>query len=459
MPLMFRLAFTGIVIVSLLGGALYISDSVIPLSSDADERRDVEVAIFEGAYGIYWHTSMAERFTKLNEDRGIHIELWGDPRTADIIKPRILRGNPPDLILDERLPIWLLIAAGELVPFTEALAESPPGSDRPWGELFAPGMLDGFASDGHVYAIPAAYGAWTGWYDARLFREHGWEPPATWDELVALCEQIKAEGIAPWTIQGKYSQFYGWNTYISIVHRVGGLAAINRINALDPNAFSHPDAVEAARLFQELGTRFLQRGAMAMTHTESQLHFVQGAAAMIFCGIWLENEMKSSMPPGFDLRAFTVPIVEGGSGSPRIFNGQGMEYLFVSRDADHPDIAFEFARFMVSPKHAEEMSRAIGAISPLKGGTPREAVSPALGSVIDIIEASDTIFNVRVYQLFPAWRTQVMGAAMDGLLRGTITPEEFGRQLDEGIAAARDNPDVIIPPYTPYDPARFGESP
>ena len=432
-------------------------DAIRRLPAPDDPERVVEVAIFEGGYGIGWHTKMAEQFNRENADRGIRIELWGDPRTADIIKPRLLRGNPPDLILDERLPLWLLIASDKLTPFTDALGIPPPGSDKPWGDLFDQGMLDMFRSGDDVYALPAAYGAWVMWYDAKMFREHGWTPPATWDELLALCEKIQAAGIAPWTLQGKYPYFYGWNTYVSMLQRTGGLASINRINALEPGAFSHPDALEAARLLQELAVKYLQRGAMAMTHTESQLQFVQGNAAMVFCGLWLENEMKDSSPPDLEMRAFTVPAVEGG-GNPRLFHGQGMEYVFVPRDAKHPDVAFEFARYLVSPAAAPDMGRSIGVISPLEGATPRDSVSVAQQSVLDIIDASDGLFNVRLYMLFPGWRTQVMGGAIAALMRGEITPEEFGKRLDDGIIAALADPDVIVPPFQPYDAAALGES-
>jgi N-acetylglucosamine transport system substrate-binding protein len=453
---MIRIGFTGVIVIGLCGLAVFFSDAVRPIDDRQDERV-VEVAIFEGGFGIGWHTKMAEQFSRENADRGIRIELWGDPRTADIIKPRMLRGNPPDLILDERLPLWLLIASDKLTPFTDALAVAPPGSHRPWGELFDQGMLDMFRSGEDVYALPAAYGAWVVWYDAKMFREHGWTPPKTWSELLALCEKIQAAGIAPWTLQGKYPYFYGWNTYVAMVQRTGGLAAINRINAVEPGAFSHPDAVEAARLLQELALKYLQRGAMAMTHTESQLQFVQGNAAMVFCGLWLENEMKDSAPPGLEMRAFTVPAVDGGKGNPRLFHGQGMEYLFVPRDAKHADIAFEFARYLVSPAAAPDMGRSIGVISPLAGATPRDSVTPAQQSALDIIDASDGLFNVRVYMLFPAWRTQVMGGAIAALLRGEITPEEFGKRLDDGIAAALQDPDVIVPPFQPYDAAALGE--
>lgn len=423
-------------------------DALRPIPDASDETRVLEVAIFEGGYGIQWHRKMAEHY--MHEHPGVRINLWGDPRTADIIKPRLLRGDPPDLILDERLPLWLLIARDKLIPFNDELAKPAYGAARPWGETFAPGMLDMFKTEGKVYAVPAAYGAWACWYDARQFRQHGWRVPKTWSEFTALCETIKAAGVAPLAFQGKYPNFYGWNTYIALIQRVGGLEAIDRINRLEPGAYTHPDALRAAELMQHMAVNYYQKGAMAMTHTESQLQFVQGNAAMIFCGIWLENEMKDSTPPDFEMRCFTVPAVEGGKGDPRFFHGQGMEFLFVPRDARLPDLAFDFARYLVSPRNAPDMGRSIGIISPLAGATPRDAVTPALQSVLDLIENSGGVFNVRPRELLLEWRAQVMNPAMAALLRGEITPREFARQLDDGVQTALKNPDLIIPPYVPY---------
>ena len=195
-----------------------------------------------------------------------------------------------------------------------------------------------------------------------------------------------------------------------------------------------------------------------MTHTESQLQFVNNQAAMIFCGIWLENEMKDTIPPGFELRCFSVPAVKGGKGNPSLFNGEGSEFYFVPADARHPELAVDFARYMVSPKNAPDMGASIGVISALKGGTPRDAVSPALQSVLDMIEDAEGIFSVRLTRLLQEWTNQVMSPSLWALLLGEITPEEFCRRLDEGLAAAKADPDFIVPPFVPYDPAQFGES-
>lgn len=451
------LLFIGVPCLAILVGGLFVSDAVRLAPDAKNVEKVVEVAIFEGGYGIEWHTKIAEEFNVDHADENIRIELWGDPRTADIIKPRLLRGDPPDMILDERLPLWLLIGADKLAPFTEALAKPQPDSDIPWGDEFATGMLDMFTSDGEIYAIPAAYGSWTCWYDKKMFRDNGWEPPASWDEYLELCTEIRGAGTEPIALQGKYAILYGWNTFIALVQRVGGLEAINRINALEPDAYQHPDVVEAARLYQDLVVEHFQKGAMAMTHTESQLQFVTGKAAMIFCGLWLENEMKANIPPEFELGTFDLPTNPGWKGNPHMAHGQGMEFIFVPRDARYPEIGFEFARYLVSRKRAADMAESIGVISPLSKATPPASVTKASQSVLEILDAADGIFNVRATMLFPAWRSQVMNAAIQGLCRGELEPEEFCRLLDEGIVQAIATTDLKIPAHVAYDPAEFGE--
>ena len=435
-----------------VGMAVLAGCDAIRRAPDA-ERDGLEVAVFEGGYGIGWHRSVAEAF---EAETGMPVDLWGDPRLDDKLKPRLLRGDPPDVILAHHLPLWLLIASDAVHPLNDSLQLPAPGSATPWGEAFFPGMLSSFSSEGTVYAVPSAFGAWMGWYDARMFREYGWEVPQTWMEFLELCEAIKAEGIAPLTFQGKYP-IYAWWTLGLLLHRSGGTDLINRLNALEPGAFEDPDAVRAARLLQELAQAHFQPGALAMTHTESQLQFVNGRAAMVFCGVWLENEMRASIPPGFDLRPFNVPGVPGGKGNPTAVLGEGTEFLFVPANAAHPEEAAAFCRFMVSPARAASLASEIGVISPLSGATPREAVSPALGSVLDIVENAEGIFALRHRMLLPRWANQVLIPQLGALLEGRVTPEAFCAALERGVQAMVADPDVIIPPAVAYDPAMLGE--
>ena len=416
----------------------------------------VEVAVFEGGYGIGWHQDVAAKWTAANP--GVTIDLWGDPRVVDKVKPRFLRGDPPDLVITKYLPIWRLIAADKLVPFDAALAEPPPGSEVPWGDLFMKGMLDLYRSDGHVYSVPTALNLWVCWYDAALFARHGWQPPATWPELLKLCEAMKAAGVAPLAFQGKYP-IYGWWTFLSLIQRVGGIAAINRINALEPDAFSHPDVVAAAAYLQELAQHHFQRGAMAMTHTESQLEWANGHAGLIFCGLWLYNEMRASLPRDFDMRCFPVPAVPGGKGNARVHFGMGSEFAFVTREGRHPEEALAFVRALVSPREAGAMAARMGVISPLARALDPADAPPPLRSALAVLDEAQGLFGVRVDWLLIEWQTQTMTAHLGKLLAGLETPEDFCRALDDGLQRQLANPDVVIPQQTPYDPADYGESP
>ncbi len=372
------------------------------------------------------------------------------------VKPRMLRGNPPDMLLIYDMPIWVFIAAGKLRPFDDALDEPAYGSDRTWRDCFIPGTLDNYTSDGKVYAIPSTFTAWACWYDARLFRERGWEIPRDWHAFDALCTEIGKTEVAPVAFQGKYPR-YAWYTLVSLIQRCGGLAAINRINAFAPGAFTHPDVVRAATLLQEMALRHYQKGAMAMTHTESQLQFVNNQAAMVFCGVWLYNEMKESIPPGFQMRCFDVPAVPGAPGNPRMRHAAGSEFIFMPADSDNPELAFDFARFMMSPVNAPGMSRGIGVVSPLRGGTPPDSVDPPLRSVLEMIDAADGIFRERASEFLLDWQYQVMMPALAGLMRGELSPGECCAWLERGVRNAIAELDRDIPEHRPYDPLLHGE--
>lgn len=438
------------------GALLCACDAIHRPAGHTGNKVVVEAAVFEGGYGIQWHQKIAQRYNEAHASDGVRVDLWGDPRAQDKIKPRILRRDPPDLLLMRQLPFWRLVAAGKVCPLDESLDQTGYGTDRSWRDCFIPGTLQNYTSGGKVYAVPSVLGAWACWYDARLFREHGWTIPATWGEFDQLCETIQRAGIAPLAFQGKYPR-YAWFTFTALVQRCGGVAAINRDNQMQPGAFSHPDVLRAASMLQSLAQRHFQPGALAMTHTEGQLQFVNHHAAMIFCGLWLVNEMKESTPPDFEMRCFNVPAVENGKGNPHLFNGMGTEYVFVPSDARHPKEAADFARYLVSPLNAPDMCGSIGVISPLREGTPREALSPPLQSALDMVGQASGFFNDRLNDLLLEWDNQVMQPNMAALLRGEITPEAFGAALDAGLAAARENPDLVVPEYYPLDPAAYGE--
>ena len=52
-------------------------------------------------------------------------------------------------------------------------------------------------NDGKVYGIPVDYYPWAVFYRKSVFAEKGYTVPTTWDELIALCKKMQADGLTP----------------------------------------------------------------------------------------------------------------------------------------------------------------------------------------------------------------------------------------------------------------------
>ncbi len=408
-----------------------------------DSGITVEAAVFEGGYGIAWHKQIARDYERLHP--GIHINLWGDPRVDEKIKPRILRGDPPDLA-NCTLPVWKLIVAGKLTPLDAALDTPAYGQNAAWRSTLTPGVLATYEYEGKSYAMPSNLSAWVCWYDRKQFRAHGWQPPHTWTEFIALCKQIKAAGIAPLAFQGKYVGGYGWPTLLSIYQRLVPFDRWYAIQNLQPGAFFDPEFVHASRLMQELFTDYLPHGAMAMTHTESQMEWCNGRAAMIFCGLWLENEMKNSIPPGFEMACFPVPTIEGGKGDPNAVYGGGAENFFIFKDGKHPREALDFLKFMLSRQAAQSYIKQLDTLSPVQGATNGLELSPALRSAVEVLARSRHLYSDRLSGLYLEFGKNTLPDALADLLNSKTTPEQFSARMEDAMERIRRNPDIYKPP-------------
>lgn len=427
---------------------LFTATTLLLLSAGCSLQKDdpnavitLEVAVFEGGYGIEWHKSVAREYEKLHPN--IRINLWGDPRVDEKLKPRILRRDPPDLA-NSQLPFWKLVVANKLYPMNAALDSPAYGQSKPWRDTLVHGVLTDFTYHGKVYAVPANLSAWVCWYDRRQFRQHGWKVPKTWGEFTALCEQMKAAGVAPLAFQGKYP-VYAWSTLLSLYQRLVPFQTWYEMQDLKPGAFTNPEFIHAAKLVQEMGTKYFEPGAMAMTHTESQLEWVNGRAAMVFCGLWLKNEMKNAIPPGFEMACFPVPMVEGGKGDPNaIYAGGGEEFVAFS-EAKHPKEAMDFLKYMVSLESAHSFIQRLDTLSTVKDSEKGIKISPELQSAVDVLNKSSRLFADRLSLLYLDFAKNDMPDALADLLAGKVTPEQFGQRLESAIEKVRRDPEIYKP--------------
>ena len=134
---------------------------------------------------------LEKEFNETHDD--IHLKISSPNDATTILKTRFIREDAPDII-----------GIGGDVNFSNFIDSDMlmDISDYEGLDSIKQAYLDidkalEFVPEDGVYAVPYVANAAGVLYNRAMFEEYGWEIPETWDEFIALCEQIQSEGIQP----------------------------------------------------------------------------------------------------------------------------------------------------------------------------------------------------------------------------------------------------------------------
>jgi N-acetylglucosamine transport system substrate-binding protein len=426
---------------ALLAGCSSSSEKSTSASADkpAELSGPLEVVAFKGGYGIDQYEKAAKEFGEKHP--GLEIKVAGDPRVWEQLRPRLVAGNPPDLMFPGwDMDVWGLIEEEQLKPLDEALDQPAADGTGTWRDTFDPNVLKLGQKDGKTYLLPYYVMTYGWWHDPGLFAKNGWKVPATYPELLTLCEKIKAKGVAPITYQGQYPYYMIEGMLLPWAASIGGIAAVNAAQNLEPGAWKSPAMLQAATMIDDLNKKgYLQAGAVGMSHTESQTQFLNGKAAMIPCGSWLQSEMEKSIPKGVKLEFFLPPTVPSGVGDPTAVL-IGVEPWMVPTDAKNPTAAIELFRYMTSLPKAKEFTETKGTLMAIKGSDevklPEVLVKPAAA-----MKSANTLWSNQFRSWYKAAEKDIEGA-LTSLLNGQITPAEFTERCEAAAEKTRNDKSI-----------------
>ena len=221
-----------------------------------------EVSVFAAPTGDEG-ASIQATFDVYNEATGGTVTYEGSDSFEEQLRIRVDGGNAPDIaITPQPGSICEFADNGEIVSLEEMgfdIAEL----EAAHGAYFI-GL--GQCADGNHYAIPsnANYKSII-WYNKPAFEAGGYTIPTTWDELVALSEQIRDDGITPWCIGLGSDAATGWpgtDWIEDIMVRTAGADVYNQwVNHEIP--FTDPAVVTAFDTYAEImfGEGFVLGGA------------------------------------------------------------------------------------------------------------------------------------------------------------------------------------------------------
>ena len=413
-------------------------EAMNPLNVKSGEP--VDGVFFEGGYGRGYIDHAADLFRALHPDNKMSVS--GIQRVGEQLRPRFIGGNPPDVIDNSgagNLDTAALVAnnqLADLAPLMQAPSLDTPG--KTFAETLFPGSQTDGVYDGKQLVLFIAYTVYGIWNSKPLLDQKGWKYPTTWSGMLDLCETIKTAGMNPWTYQGKYPQYMVSGVLIPLIYKIGGIQPIVDIDNLEDGAWQKPEVLKAVTLMGELAkNNYIMPGTSGLTHTESQAEWLKGNAVFIPCGTWLENEMKTLTPKGFDMVVHPVPTVDGGKGSADAIYATSGENYFVPAQAKNVAAGMEYLRCLLSKDSAKYFAQNVSSIMPVTGGTEGVEISTGMQTALaDVKNAGDQIFTY----LYPTWYVTLMNETRDrtgDLLTNRITPEQFVEAVQKQADAVK----------------------
>lgn len=234
-----------------------------------------------------------------------------------------------------------------------------------------------------IYGVPYVANAAGMLYNVDLFREKGWQIPETWDELIELCETIKADGeVAPfylgyldtWTILSP------WNS-IAVNMVPSDLA--RRVNAGEAK-FSDYYGEPARRMRQML--QYSQTllpgepGPFAASYNDACTSFANGKSAMYPCGSFAVPQILTGNDE-INVGMFAMPSADDPA-DRIVVSGVDLQWC-VAETCDHKDAVFEVLDYLAEPENLQTYISDQRAIPCVEGGFELDPLFDGISEFLD----------------------------------------------------------------------------
>jgi raffinose/stachyose/melibiose transport system substrate-binding protein/xylobiose transport system substrate-binding protein len=329
------------------------------------------------------------------------------------------------------------VEADQVVNLTPALEKHPNVRDA-----FLPSVLEVGTINGKVYGIPMqGVQPVSFFYNKDVFAKAGIkEFPATWDELLAADDKLKAAGVQPIALAG--SQSWTELMYLEyLVDRIGGAEVFQAIVDGDPGAWEHPAVVEAMERVQTL----VDRGAFGSNYAAvnydnngSMALLSSGKAGMELMGAWEVTGLNDSFPDFVSsgtLGWADFPVIEGGEGNVDNIVGNPSNFYSVSSQSQNPDAATEFLMDQMTSKKYVQGMIDVGQVPAIQG----------LEDEIKVGKFAD--FNAFTYeqvrdaphftqswdQALPADISQTMLTNIQQVFNKQMSPRQFAQAMSAAV--------------------------
>ena len=391
----------------------------------------IKVAALASAYEETHPGMWQEVCDAFTDETGIEVELIVDKALEDVIGPSMQGGDFPDVIhlatgRDKKLTEQF-IKDKNIADITDVLSMTVPGESAKVSDKIVPGFTDTSITnpygDGKTYLAPMFYSPCGLFYNAGLFEEKGWTVPTTWDEMWALGDKAKAEGIDLFTYPttGYFDTFFP-----TLLYSAGGPEFFNQAMNYAEGVWDTDEAKQCFDVMSKLASytaKVTPAQANDSDFTQNQQLILDNKALFIPNGTWLVGEMaEAPRADGFQWGMCALP----GSGAGTSASYCWMEQAWIPAQAPNLDAAKQFVAFLYSDKAAEIFAKG-GAAQPITGITDSmEGDNKIFYSIYDN-GASAVMGGFAAYASVPGLGSvrEVFFDPFNNLVNGSLTQEQW----------------------------------
>lgn len=283
---------------------------------------------------------LEEKFNSTHDD--IHLKIDSPNDAMTILKTRFVREDYPDILgIGGDINYSYFIDSDILADVSDfdGLSEVNQGYvDILEGLEFVP-------TEG-TYGVPYVANAAGILYNREMFKEHGWEIPTTWEELMTLCDTIQSEGILPFYFGFKdtWTCLAPWN---SLAVDLAPSDVCQQVNAGEAK-FAEEYKETAEKMLQLV--QYGEEGPFAYGYNDACTAFANGESAMFAIGSYAVPQIKS-VNPDMDIDSFVTPGSESADGNTL---NSGVDLMFaVTEDCENKEAAYEVIRFLMEDENIQ----------------------------------------------------------------------------------------------------------
>ena len=301
------------------------------------------------------------------EATGIDVVYEPTKEFEAVINVRIDAGDPPD-VANFSQPGFVanLARTGDLYDVSQFLSEEwlQQQYNQGWLDMATMEDADGEDVTSGVWHRTSAKSYV--WYPKQLFEAAGYEIPTTWDEMLALSDQIVSDGDTPWCIGIESGAATGWvatDWMENIMLRTTSPENYDKwVN--HELMFSSPEVKNAAEKMAELWLNedYVWGGTPAIVSTfigDSPVPMFEDPPGCWFHAQapWIQGFFGEGLEAGVDYDFFTLPPIDAEYGTPVLVAGDLMVMF-----NDRPEVK-ALIEYFTTGKGVEAWVRAGGAIS------------------------------------------------------------------------------------------------